>query len=157
MFRVSNIGLISFFPQAWVYFYPTVDQQKTCERCGEQGLNGDLVIVYDVNQDNGLGDIRVRCYPQNDFLLLFKSEAIRYMSQLLFLFFFHQTHCFAFPNFTYYQISDGYFVHHFAPSNLPRIPKNVVFVIDKSGSMHGRKIIQVKYLYISFLCDISLT
>uniref|UniRef100_A0A3B5L6C6 Inter-alpha-trypsin inhibitor heavy chain 3 n=1 Tax=Xiphophorus couchianus TaxID=32473 RepID=A0A3B5L6C6_9TELE len=96
--------------QASVYFYPTVDQQKTCERCGEQGLNGDLVIVYDVNQDNGLGDIR---------------------------------------------ISDGYFVHHFAPSNLPRIPKNVVFVIDRSGSMHGRKIEQTRAALIHILNDLT--
>lgn len=44
------------------------------------------------------------------------------------------------------KTSDGYFVHHFAPSNLERISKNVVFVIDQSGSMHGRKIQQVQYL-----------
>lgn len=45
--------------QAWVYFYPTVDQQKMCDSCGDQGMNGDLVIVYDVNRDNGLGHIKV--------------------------------------------------------------------------------------------------
>lgn len=45
-----------------------------------------------------------------------------------------------------YKKSAGYFVHHFAPSNLPRIPKNVIFVIDQSGSMHGRKIEQVQFL-----------
>uniref|UniRef100_A0A3B3TUX5 VWFA domain-containing protein n=1 Tax=Poecilia latipinna TaxID=48699 RepID=A0A3B3TUX5_9TELE len=96
--------------QAWVHFYPTVDQQKTCERCGERGLNGDLVIVYDVNQDNGLGDVK---------------------------------------------ILDGYFVHHFAPSNLPRIPKNVVFVIDKSGSMSGRKMEQTRTALIHILNDLT--
>lgn len=41
------------------------------------------------------------------------------------------------------QRSPGYFVHHFAPSNLPRISKNVVFLIDQSGSMHGKKMEQV--------------
>lgn len=46
--------------QAWVYFYPTEDQQKTCDICGEQGLNGDLVIAYDVNRNPSLGDIRVQ-------------------------------------------------------------------------------------------------
>ncbi|TDH14050.1 hypothetical protein EPR50_G00039120 [Perca flavescens] len=46
--------------QAWVYFYPTEDQQKTCDGCGEQGMNGDLVIVYDVNRDTSLGDIKTR-------------------------------------------------------------------------------------------------
>uniref|UniRef100_A0A3Q3L1V0 Inter-alpha-trypsin inhibitor heavy chain H3-like n=1 Tax=Labrus bergylta TaxID=56723 RepID=A0A3Q3L1V0_9LABR len=79
--------------QAWVYFYPTEDQQKTCDRCGEQGMNGDLVIVYDVNRDNSFGDIKK---------------------------------------------SSGYFVHHFAPSNLARIPKNVAFVIDQSAQCMTR-------------------
>lgn len=34
-------------------------------------------------------------------------------------------------------------MHYFAPKGLPTIPKNVIFVIDKSGSMSGRKIEQV--------------
>lgn len=42
-----------------MYFYPTEDQQKTCEGCGDQGLNGDLVISYDVNRDGSLGEIMV--------------------------------------------------------------------------------------------------
>ncbi len=46
--------------------------------------------------------------------------------------------CFIFP-----QIVNGYLVHFFAPSDLPKIPKNVVFVIDRSGSMSGRKMQQV--------------
>ncbi|XP_063330717.1 inter-alpha-trypsin inhibitor heavy chain H3-like [Pelmatolapia mariae] len=96
--------------QAWVYFYPTVDQQTMCDNCGEQGMNGDLVIVYDVNRNNGLGDI---------------------------------------------SKSPGYFVHHFAPSNLPRISKNVVFVIDKSGSMQGRKIAQTRIALIHILNDLA--
>ncbi|XP_076740161.1 inter-alpha-trypsin inhibitor heavy chain H3 isoform X3 [Maylandia zebra] len=96
--------------QAWVYFYPTVDQQKMCDSCGDQGMNGDLVIVYDVNRDNGLGHIKK---------------------------------------------SDGYFVHHFAPSDLPRIPKNVVFVIDQSGSMGGRKIEQTRTALIHILNDLA--
>lgn len=41
------------------------------------------------------------------------------------------------------QIENGYFVHYFAPEGLSAIPKNVVFVIDTSGSMRGRKIQQV--------------
>ncbi|XP_044029481.1 inter-alpha-trypsin inhibitor heavy chain H3-like isoform X11 [Siniperca chuatsi] len=96
--------------QAWVYFYPTEDQQKTCDSCGDQGMNGDLVIVYDVNRDTSLGDIKT---------------------------------------------SAGYFVHHFAPSSLPRIPKNVVFVIDQSGSMHGRKIQQTRIALIHILNDLA--
>ncbi|XP_047204521.1 inter-alpha-trypsin inhibitor heavy chain H3-like isoform X2 [Girardinichthys multiradiatus] len=96
--------------QAWVYFYPTEDQQKTCDSCGEQGMNGDLVIVYDVNRNNGLGDIKT---------------------------------------------SDGYFVHHFAPSSLLRIPKNVVFIIDQSGSMQGRKMQQTRTALIHILNDLA--
>ncbi|XP_053172371.1 inter-alpha-trypsin inhibitor heavy chain H3-like isoform X6 [Scomber japonicus] len=96
--------------QAWVYFYPTEDQQKTCDHCGEEGMNGDLVIVYDVNRDASIGDI---------------------------------------------QTSDGYFVHHFAPSSLSRIPKNFVFLIDKSGSMNGKKIEQTRTALIRILNDLA--
>ncbi|XP_039653820.1 inter-alpha-trypsin inhibitor heavy chain H3-like isoform X4 [Perca fluviatilis] len=96
--------------QAWVYFYPTEDQQKTCDGCGEQGMNGDLVIVYDVNRDTSIGDIKT---------------------------------------------SAGYFVHHFAPSSLSRIPKNVVFVIDQSGSMRGKKMQQTRIALIHILNDLA--
>lgn len=41
------------------------------------------------------------------------------------------------------QIYDGYFIHYFAPRGLPPVEKNVVFVIDVSGSMFGTKIKQV--------------
>lgn len=44
-----------------------------------------------------------------------------------------------------FQIVNGYFVHFFAPQGLPVVPKNVVFVIDVSGSMHGRKMEQVRF------------
>ncbi|XP_049589263.1 inter-alpha-trypsin inhibitor heavy chain H3-like isoform X3 [Syngnathus scovelli] len=96
--------------QATVNFYPTVEQQKSCESCGDEGMNGDLVIVYDVNRNRSLGDVKT---------------------------------------------SSGYFVHHFAPSELPRIPKNVVFVIDKSGSMHGKKIEQTRAALIHILNDLA--
>ncbi len=51
------------------------------------------------------------------------------------------------------QIVNGYFVHFFAPPDLPRVPKNVVFVIDRSGSMGGRKIQQVRLGE----CDVTIT
>ncbi|KAG9483686.1 hypothetical protein GDO78_009550 [Eleutherodactylus coqui] len=35
------------------------------------------------------------------------------------------------------QVVNGYFVHFFAPPKLSRVPKNVVYLIDRSGSMHG--------------------
>ncbi|XP_062401904.1 inter-alpha-trypsin inhibitor heavy chain H3-like [Sardina pilchardus] len=52
------------------------------------------------------------------------------------------------------QIANGYFVHYFAPADMPRIPKNVVFVIDISGSMHGRKIEQTREALLTILSDL---
>lgn len=42
-----------------------------------------------------------------------------------------------------FQVSDGHFVQFFAPMNLSPLPKNIVFVIDVSGSMWGVKMKQV--------------
>ncbi|XP_048657106.1 inter-alpha-trypsin inhibitor heavy chain H4 isoform X5 [Marmota marmota marmota] len=53
------------------------------------------------------------------------------------------------------QIANGYFVHYFAPEGLPTMPKNVVFVIDKSGSMSGRKIQQTREALIKILSDLG--
>lgn len=41
------------------------------------------------------------------------------------------------------QIYDSYFIHYVAPRGLPPVGKNVVFVIDVSGSMFGTKMKQV--------------
>ncbi|XP_048029069.1 inter-alpha-trypsin inhibitor heavy chain H3-like [Megalobrama amblycephala] len=95
---------------AWVTFYPTRDQQTKCQSCGENGLNGDLLITYDVERLNPKGEVTV---------------------------------------------SNGYFVHYFAPSDVPRIPKNVVFIIDRSGSMHGRKIDQTCLALLRILSDLD--
>ncbi|XP_032893214.1 inter-alpha-trypsin inhibitor heavy chain H3-like isoform X2 [Amblyraja radiata] len=51
------------------------------------------------------------------------------------------------------QIVNGYFVHHFAPANLTKIPKNVVFVIDHSGSMSGKKMHQTNEALLKILAD----
>ncbi|XP_069502319.1 inter-alpha-trypsin inhibitor heavy chain H3-like [Ambystoma mexicanum] len=53
------------------------------------------------------------------------------------------------------QIVNGYFVHFFAPTKLQSVPKNVVFVIDKSGSMEGRKMEQTKDALLKILADIK--
>ncbi|XP_051873125.1 inter-alpha-trypsin inhibitor heavy chain H3-like [Pristis pectinata] len=53
------------------------------------------------------------------------------------------------------QIVNGYFVHHFAPANLTRIPKNVIFVIDHSGSMSGTKMQQTNKALIKILSDMD--
>ncbi|XP_052424344.1 inter-alpha-trypsin inhibitor heavy chain H3 [Carassius gibelio] len=95
---------------AWVTFYPTQDQQTKCKSCGENGLNGDLLITYDVERQNPKGEI---------------------------------------------MVSKGYFVHYFAPSDVPRIPKNVVFIIDRSGSMYGRKIDQTRLALLKILSDLD--
>ena len=42
------------------------------------------------------------------------------------------------------QIGAGKFIHYFNPDGFPTIPKHVIFVIDVSGSMSGRKLVQTK-------------
>lgn len=56
-----------------------------------------------------------------------------------------------------FQIVNGYFVHYFAPHEMSAFPKNVIFVIDRSGSMAGRKIEQVTYFHIPTSAYISHT
>ncbi|XP_073681753.1 inter-alpha-trypsin inhibitor heavy chain H3b [Garra rufa] len=95
---------------AWVKFYPTREQQKKCDDCSKNGLNGNLVIIYDVERQEQIGDLTV---------------------------------------------SNGYFVHYFAPTNIQRIPKNVVFIIDKSGSMSGKKMKQTRLAMLRILSDLG--
>ncbi|MCI4389938.1 hypothetical protein PGIGA_G00116840 [Pangasianodon gigas] len=102
--------LASSTKEAWVKFYPTREQQTNCEGCGENGLNGDLLIEYDVKRPNQNGEL---------------------------------------------QASNGYFVHYFAPTDIQQIPKNVVFIIDRSGSMHGRKIDQTRTAMLKILGDLA--
>lgn len=52
------------------------------------------------------------------------------------------------------QVDDGYFVHYFAPRGLPVVPKDVIFVIDISGSMIGTKIKQTKAAMMTILSDL---
>jgi uncharacterized protein YegL len=49
------------------------------------------------------------------------------------------------------HVVDGYFVHFFAPSSLPALPKHVVFVLDTSGSMQGLRLDQTKQAMESIL------
>uniref|UniRef100_A0A8C3I0P6 Inter-alpha-trypsin inhibitor heavy chain H3 n=1 Tax=Chrysemys picta bellii TaxID=8478 RepID=A0A8C3I0P6_CHRPI len=53
------------------------------------------------------------------------------------------------------QIISGYFVHFFAPVNLPRVPKNVTFVIDISHSMLRQKMEQTKEVLLKILDDVK--
>uniref|UniRef100_A0A8C5ETK0 Inter-alpha-trypsin inhibitor heavy chain family member 6 n=1 Tax=Gouania willdenowi TaxID=441366 RepID=A0A8C5ETK0_GOUWI len=52
------------------------------------------------------------------------------------------------------QVYNGYFVHYFAPRGLPVVPKDVIFVIDVSGSMIGPKIKQTKQAMGTILGDL---
>ncbi|XP_066469058.1 inter-alpha-trypsin inhibitor heavy chain H4-like [Tiliqua scincoides] len=53
------------------------------------------------------------------------------------------------------QIVNGYFVHYFAPSEMAVLPKNIIFVIDKSGSMSGKKIDQTREALQKILEDLN--
>ncbi|XP_061641307.1 inter-alpha-trypsin inhibitor heavy chain H3-like isoform X2 [Phyllopteryx taeniolatus] len=52
------------------------------------------------------------------------------------------------------QVVNGYFVHFFSPPDLPTVPKNVIFVVDRSGSMSGKKIIQTRDALAAILKDL---
>ncbi|XP_054480296.1 inter-alpha-trypsin inhibitor heavy chain H2 isoform X2 [Anoplopoma fimbria] len=54
------------------------------------------------------------------------------------------------------QVSDGHFVHFFAPSKLSPLSKNIVFVIDVSGSMWGVKMKQTVAAMQAILDDLSI-
>ncbi|XP_026993242.2 inter-alpha-trypsin inhibitor heavy chain H3-like isoform X3 [Tachysurus fulvidraco] len=108
LFNAVISTLASSTKEAWVNFYPTREQQTKC--CGENGLNGDLIIEYDVKRPNPNGQLRA---------------------------------------------SSGYFVHYFAPTDIQQIPKNVVFIIDRSGSMYGRKMDQTRVAMLKILGDLG--
>ena len=50
---------------------------------------------------------------------------------------------------------NGYFVHFFAPEVKERLPRDVIFVIDRSGSMGGQKMNQVKDALRIILLDLQ--
>ncbi|XP_046976043.1 inter-alpha-trypsin inhibitor heavy chain H6-like isoform X2 [Vanessa cardui] len=54
-------------------------------------------------------------------------------------------------------VNDGYFVHFFAPQELTPLSKLVVFVLDTSGSMSGRKIKQLRSAMHAILADLRPT
>lgn len=49
------------------------------------------------------------------------------------------------------QLMDGYFVHFFAPEDVPPQPKHIIFVLDTSGSMWGSKLQQLQQAMYSIL------
>ncbi|KAF4023138.1 hypothetical protein G4228_015400 [Cervus hanglu yarkandensis] len=95
--------------KAHVAFKPTVAQQRKCLNCSETMVDGDLVVMYDVNREEKVGEL---------------------------------------------QVFNGYFVHFFAPENMDPIPKNILFVIDVSGSMWGIKMKQTVEAMKTILDDL---
>ena len=90
--------------QAIVRYLPSTEVQRAVQN--NLGINGDLVVRYDVNHQIGIGDITV--------------------------------------------VQDTV-IHSFSPKDLPPLPKNIIFVIDVSGSMGGRKIEQTFYGMLAIL------
>ena len=90
--------------QSVVRYLPTTEAQRAVQN--NLGIAGDLVVSYDVNHQNGIGDIIV--------------------------------------------VQDTV-IHSFAPKDLPPLPKNIIFVIDISGSMSGRKIGQTRHAMMTIL------
>ncbi|XP_025786203.1 inter-alpha-trypsin inhibitor heavy chain H2 [Puma concolor] len=95
--------------KAHVSFKPTVAQQRKCFNCSETAVDGELVVMYDVNREEKAGEL---------------------------------------------EVFNGYFVHFFAPDNLDPIPKNILFVIDVSGSMWGIKMKQTVEAMKTILDDL---
>lgn len=50
---------------------------------------------------------------------------------------------------------DGYFVHFLAPEGVKPMPMDIVFVLDKSGSMGGTKMAQLQESIIKILDDVK--
>ncbi|EPY72645.1 inter-alpha-trypsin inhibitor heavy chain H2 precursor [Camelus ferus] len=95
--------------KAHITFKPTVAQQRKCPDCSETAVDGELVVMYDVNREEKVGEL---------------------------------------------QVFNGYFVHFFAPENMDPIPKNILFVIDVSGSMWGVKMKQTVEAMKTILDDL---
>lgn len=110
-----------------------MEQQRKCPGCDGTLIDGDFIIKYDVNREAGLGDIQVcaRLSSQCSSIFFFLPWFVHYPGMVCYVYYAHP------------QVVNGYFVHFFAPPDLPSVPKNLVFVIDQSGSMSGLKIQQV--------------
>ncbi|XP_061166903.1 inter-alpha-trypsin inhibitor heavy chain H4-like [Saccostrea echinata] len=52
-------------------------------------------------------------------------------------------------------VMDGYFVHFLAPEGIEPMPMDIVFVLDKSGSMSGTKMRQLQESMLKILDDVK--
>ena len=91
-----------------VYYEASMKRQR--ELHPKKGLEGDLIISYDVNHE--AKDVGMVC------------------------------------------VDGDYFVHYFSPIGFDPLNKNVVFVIDRSGSMTGEKIEQTKSAMMAILDEL---
>ena len=110
-----------------VVYEPSESQQNKTEK----GLEGQFVVQYDVDRSSTErkgGEIHV-----------IHSFSIKIIQNVNFF------------SIKKQQVVDGYFVHFFAPSTLPTLPKHVIFVLDTSGSMAGTRIEQTKQAMNSIL------
>ena len=106
--------------EAFIQYKPNLGELQTKLK-SKHSLQ--FVIEYDVERDpNQPGNIQVLHFFQINSLLRSFGYKIEPLLQLL----------------------DGYFVHFIAPENLKPMPKHVVFIIDTSGSMRGKKMRQTK-------------
>lgn len=48
-------------------FKPTVAQQRKCPNCTETAVDGELVVVYDVNREEKAGELEVRAGRLQDY------------------------------------------------------------------------------------------
>jgi len=97
---------------------------------------GQFIVQYDINRESNSGEILVAFnvkFIRNTLLPVLFLLLVFYISQLM----------------------EGYFVHFFAPDDLPLLRKHVVFVLDISGSMNGRKMVQMKESQKKILDDLS--
>ncbi|XP_062579365.1 inter-alpha-trypsin inhibitor heavy chain H4-like isoform X2 [Saccostrea cucullata] len=53
-------------------------------------------------------------------------------------------------------VMDGYFVHFLAPEGIEPMPMDIVFVLDKSGSMGGTKMRQLQESMLKILDDVKV-
>jgi Mg-chelatase subunit ChlD len=56
--------------------------------------------------------------------------------------------------FPFLQISGDYFVHYFAPILESGMPKVLLFILDKSGSMEGKRLQNLKFAMHKILGDL---
>lgn len=110
---------------AHIHYNPSLQQQRTVS---PKGINADFVLQYDVEQTDLMGDIQVMTLSCTHRVILGVVPVRGFHIWFI---------CFLF------QVHNGHFVHYFSPRGLPVVSKEIIFVIDISGSMIGTKIKQV--------------